>query len=93
MPVGIARPVCGHLTMTMPIWASLNFNFLEFDLLFGFEKQPAGWIAPLVGALAWGHRAPCQLLGRAWVRMLAAGLGRSGRIPLLNEPGCKLSAA
>jgi hypothetical protein len=30
------------LTMTMPIWASLNFNFLEFDFLFGFEKQPAG---------------------------------------------------
>jgi hypothetical protein len=54
-----------------------------------FEKKPADWIAPLVGAGVWGHRAPDRYSIEHGVGMLVAGLVPTGRISLLNEPGCK----
>ena len=61
MPVGIACPVCGHLTMTIPMSPSLEIGFDG-----SCRKVPAGWSAPLVGAgVLGGHRAPCLIEHRA----------------------------
>src|ERR1700736_5269477 len=56
MPVGIACPVCGHLTMTIPTSPSL-----AFDLYCLAEKhRPVGVRLLSVRSLG-GHRAPCLI--------------------------------
>src|SRR5207245_8659083 len=54
MPVGIACPVSGHLTITIPMSPSLAIGRHCIC-----RKAPAGWSAPYVGAVLGGHRAPC----------------------------------
>src|SRR5690349_14854052 len=68
MPVGIARAVCGHLTMTIPICVSP----LEC------RDRPVG-SAPLIGALTMGgiaHLGVVRLVstGRAALRRLLVDL-------------------
>ena len=66
MPVGIACPVCGHLTMTIPMSPPWKFVFL-FSLA---EKyRPVGVASCRCGLLG-GHRAPCLIEHRAVGLML-----------------------
>jgi hypothetical protein len=51
IPVGIASPVRGHLTMSIPMRASLD---IAFDCLFSLKKAPTGWNTPCVGAAILG---------------------------------------
>jgi hypothetical protein len=53
MPVGIAYPVCGHLTMTMPM--SPSFVVV---IVFAEKHRPVG-VRLMSVRLLGGHRAPC----------------------------------
>src|ERR1700676_4537833 len=75
MPVGIARPLCGHLTMTI---------LPPLDFVFETRGRRVG--LPLFSVRLLGGIAPLPLFDRAWGRMLVAGLVPTGRVALLNEP-------
>src|SRR5260370_38577698 len=50
MPVGIARPVCGHLIMTIPTLDSSRLVSVPCPVAIG-------WIAPLLAGGAWSSRS------------------------------------
>jgi hypothetical protein len=79
MPVEIARPLCGHFTMTIPMFPSLEMILAVFC-----NKVPAGWIAPLVGAVTWGiaHLCLC-VIEHGWACSLLGLIQPAGS--LLNE--------
>jgi len=78
--VGIARPLCGHFTMTIPMLPSLEMVLAVFC-----SKAPAGWIAPHVGAETWGasRTSPCLIEHGWWACSLLGLIQPAGS--LLNE--------
>src|SRR6478609_1208023 len=91
MPVGIACPVCGHLTMTIPI-SMLPSLAVGFD---GILRKSTGRLAfascRCGGVTGGASRTLFERASASGGCVLAAGLGPTGRIPSQADPRCELN--